>query len=376
MLKLTMGDPAPDFTAITQDRHTLKLSDKAGTPTLLCFYAQDKLTSCQDIALSLKSLSPELTRLHVQIFSISLDTPEDRAAFNATSDLPFTLLSDPSGQVSKRYGVCQENPDESLNYVRTAFLLDSNLRILAIYEAISNLDTFQKILIQDIQTLCPPQPYIPMPMHAPVLMIPNVLSRDFCQKLISVWHTQGNEDSGFMKQGDQGEPIGVINYNNKIRRDHFVRDPELLTQIDGFIRRRVYPEILKCFHFDASRREEYKIACYDGSRGGHFKAHRDNTVSSTAHRVWAMTLNLNAEEYEGGHLRFPEYGPYLYKPETGSAVIFSCSLLHEAMPVTQGVRFVLLSFLYGEKQSEARKAYAERYQEFLDAAPVIVTPTP
>jgi predicted 2-oxoglutarate/Fe(II)-dependent dioxygenase YbiX len=62
-----------------------------------------------------------------------------------------------------------------------------------------------------------------------------------------------------------------------------------------------------------------------------------------------MTLNLNAGEYEGGALRFPEYGPDLYSPATGDAVIFSCTLLHEAMPVTRGRRFVLLSFLFDEE---------------------------
>ena len=58
----------------------------------------------------------------------------------------------------------------------------------------------------------------------------------------------------------------------------------------------------------------------------------------------AMTLNLNTGEYEGGHLRFPEYGGHLYRPATGDAVLFSCVLAHEATPVTAGRRFVLLTF--------------------------------
>ena len=58
-----------------------------------------------------------------------------------------------------------------------------------------------------------------------------------------------------------------------------------------------------------------------------------------------MTLNLNGDQYEGGELTFPEYGPDLYKPGDGGAVIFSCSLLHEALPVTEGTRYALLTFL-------------------------------
>jgi predicted 2-oxoglutarate/Fe(II)-dependent dioxygenase YbiX len=59
-------------------------------------------------------------------------------------------------------------------------------------------------------------------------------------------------------------------------------------------------------------------------------------------------VNLN-ESYDGGHLRFPEFGPHLYRPAPGGAVVFSCSHLHEVTRVTGGRRFALLSFLFGEE---------------------------
>ncbi|MDX1401211.1 MAG: 2OG-Fe(II) oxygenase, partial [Kiloniellales bacterium] len=111
--------------------------------------------------------------------------------------------------------------------------------------------------------------------------------------------------------------------------------------------RRIKPEIVKAFNRDITGIEEFKVVCYDANNGGHFRPHRDNLSRHNAHRLFAMTLNLN-EGYEGGALRFPEYGPDLYKPGAGDAVIFSCSLLHEALPVTKGERFVLLSFLFDE----------------------------
>ncbi len=84
--------------------------------------------------------------------------------------------------------------------------------------------------------------------------------------------------------------------------------------------------------------------------GGFFSTHRDNLSPATAHRRFALTLNLN-EGYEGGFLRFSEYGPHLYRPGTGGAIVFSASLLHEVLEVTTGERFVLLSFLYGEESA-------------------------
>jgi predicted 2-oxoglutarate/Fe(II)-dependent dioxygenase YbiX len=52
---------------------------------------------------------------------------------------------------------------------------------------------------------------------------------------------------------------------------------------------------------------------------------------------------------------FPEYGDYRYKPPAGAAVVFACSLLHEALPVTRGQRFALLSFLLDPADPNAER---------------------
>jgi predicted 2-oxoglutarate/Fe(II)-dependent dioxygenase YbiX len=80
----------------------------------------------------------------------------------------------------------------------------------------------------------------------------------------------------------------------------------------------------------------------------------------TEHRRFALTLNLNSGDYEGGYLRLPEYGPQLYAPAAGGAVVFSCSLLHLATPVRKGRRFVVVGFLWGE---EEQHLYEKRQAE-------------
>ena len=90
-------------------------------------------------------------------------------------------------------------------------------------------------------------------------------------------------------------------------------------------------EVAKAFAYEATRFEGFKIARYDAPEG-RFLAHRDNLSPSTRHRRFALTLNLN-DGYEGGRLRFPEYGPMLYRPPAGGALLFSCSLLHEVTPL-------------------------------------------
>ena len=74
-----------------------------------------------------------------------------------------------------------------------------------------------------------------------------------------------------------------------------------------------------------------------------------------------MSLALGSGEYEGGYLRFPEYGPRLSRAESGSAVVFSVSMLHEGTKIAAQHRFILLGFFYSEAEAALRrKINAER----------------
>jgi predicted 2-oxoglutarate/Fe(II)-dependent dioxygenase YbiX len=97
------------------------------------------------------------------------------------------------------------------------------------------------------------------------------------------------------------------------------------------------------------------VSCYAAEEGGHFRAHRDNTTKGTAHRRFAVSLILN-DEFEGGEVSFPEYGPRGYKPPAGGAVVFSCSLLHSVSKITGGRRYAFLPFIYDDEAAKIREA--------------------
>jgi predicted 2-oxoglutarate/Fe(II)-dependent dioxygenase YbiX len=200
---------------------------------------------------------------------------------------------------------------------------------------------------------------------APILVIPRVLEPGFCKQLIDVFHTRGNEESGVHTVVDGVLRHGV-DHTMKKRFDHYVRDDDIIGALNWRIARRVVPEIKKAFFYEVTKCEEFKIVCYRADEQGYFRAHRDNYSPQTVHRRFAMTLNLNADEYEGGELRFPEYGPHLYKPREGEAVIFSCSLVHEALNVTRGERYALISFLYGEDGARQKREMERLMQDARD----------
>jgi predicted 2-oxoglutarate/Fe(II)-dependent dioxygenase YbiX len=108
----------------------------------------------------------------------------------------------------------------------------------------------------------------------------------------------------------------------------------------------VLPEIDKAFRSQATRREDYRIACYDSAEEGGLPAHRDNPTPQTHHRLFTVSVHLNAGDYDGGGLCFREFGDQVYEVERGTAVVWSCTLLHEVAPVTRGRRFILGTHLF------------------------------
>ncbi len=240
------------------------------------------------------------------------------------------VWSDPESTVAAVYGVTAGE--------LTAVVLDPNLRVVGVVLG----DRLAEQVVALLDGAVYRGPAVEVVAQAPVLLLPRVLSAAHCERLIRVWEQEGGIDTGVAR--GSGE---VLDAGYKRRRDHTVGDPRLLRELSSVVGRRVLPEVTKAFAFRATRFEGFKIACYDAAAGGFFRPHRDNLTPSTMHRVFALTLNLN-DGYEGGQLRFPEYGNQLYRPDAGAALAFSCAHLHEVLDVTAGRRFVLLSFLYGE----------------------------
>jgi predicted 2-oxoglutarate/Fe(II)-dependent dioxygenase YbiX len=237
---------------------------------------------------------------------------------------------DQDGAVTSAYGVAAGE--------LTAVVLDPNLRVVGVVVGGGLADRVVDLLDAAVHRGGAEQ----VAAQAPVLLLPRALDAAYRDRLIGVWQRDGGIDTGVARAGGD-----VLDASVKRRRDHTVDDPELLRELTSVVGRRVVPEVRKAFAYRATRFEGFKIACYDAATGGYFRPHRDNLTPATAHRVFALTLNLN-DDYDGGQLRFPEYGNQLYRPDAGTALVFSCAHLHEVRDVTAGRRFVLLSFLYGE----------------------------
>jgi predicted 2-oxoglutarate/Fe(II)-dependent dioxygenase YbiX len=206
-----------------------------------------------------------------------------------------------------------------------------------------------------------PDPAAPRPVRrggAPALIIPEILEPDFVAALLGHWE-RGEKSADRVASSTAGAGAGMV-ANIKRRADVFLDDRALYEGFQRRLERRVLPEMWRAFRFRAASFEAPRIGCYDAAVAGAFGAHRDNRTPFTAHRRFAMSLNLNTGAYAGGTLRFGEFGAEEYEPETGGAVVFSCDLLHEALPVTQGRRFAIFTFFTdAEGAQQERRLIAE-----------------
>jgi predicted 2-oxoglutarate/Fe(II)-dependent dioxygenase YbiX len=313
---LGVGERAPDFVLRgTSGGPERFYAHAGGRPTALVFSSGDDAAAAELVA-------AVAGREDVAVCRVTGD--------DTTTDAPVPTWWDPDGKVRDSFGVA---PGET-----TAVVFDANLRTIGHASGAALVQQATQLL----EVSRPTSAAAVVHEQAPVLLVPRVLDDAYRQRLIDLWTSSGAVETGVARAtGEELDPA------YKQRRDHTVSDPELLRELSSAVGRRVIPEIHKAFAFRATRFEGFKIACYDASTGGFFRAHRDNLSRSTAHRVFALTLNLNVG-YEGGELRFPEYANALYKPAAGEALVFSCSHLHEVLDVTGGRRFVLLSFLYGD----------------------------
>jgi predicted 2-oxoglutarate/Fe(II)-dependent dioxygenase YbiX len=229
-------------------------------------------------------------------------------------------------------------------------LLDPALRVLALWR----LEESEQAL-RAFANMPTPAEYTGA-AQAPVLIAQNVFEPAFCRRLIEYYRAQGAAPSGITQQDANGRTFVSLDNSFKRRSDCVIEDAALRDAIMQRMYWRLTPMVERAFMWRPTRMERYLVARYDAEGGGFFKPHRDNTTHGTAHRRFAVTINLNADEYEGGDLRFPEFGSRTYRAPTGGAVVFACAMLHEATPVTKGERYAFLPFLYDDAAAKVREA--------------------
>lgn len=347
------GRLLPEWQGETFDDTPLVLHRTAGNPMLLALLGPFARPEAQAAWAAMRQ-APSVKNGGANLIGAATDL----AGREADASQPNTAMArDIDGRLSLALGCLSEDRQV---YLPRLVVVDATVRALAVFQ----LNEVERA-IAVLERLVAETKAIQANQFAPVLVAPRVFEPELCRRLIQVYRDKGGEQSGFMRTVD-GKTVAMHDPTHKRRRDADIEDAQLRQACQHRIHDRLAPMIERALGWKATRMERYIVARYGADEGGFFKRHRDNTTPGTAHRKFAVTINLNADEYEGGDLRFPEFGPRTYRAPTGGAVVFACGLLHEAMPVTKGERFAFLPFLYDNEGALIRERNAH-----LNADPIL-----
>lgn len=346
------GDPLPWLVLPSSVNPRFHFDTLAGRYVVLCCLGSGAHPLAEPLLAAFARRAALFDDRRTCLFAVSVD-PQEPAGGRGLPEAPWLRwFYDGRGQLSRALGALTLQ-----HYRQQTVVLDERLRVFAVLPCGDDPEAHAAAVAALLSAA--PAPGTSSGGHAPVLVLPRVFEPELCQRLMAFYDAGGAGDSGFMQERD-GRTVGVYDYSHKRRSDKLITDEALQALCRSRIQRRLVPEVARAFQFQATRLERHLVACYEAETGGHFAPHRDNTTSGTAHRRIAVSVVLNSGAFDGGELCFPEYGPSTYSPPAGGAVVFSCSVLHQATRVTRGRRYCYLPFLYGEAADAVRQRNLHR----------------
>lgn len=353
---LTPGQGVPNFQLQNHQGQWVELSKFKGRPVVLCFYANDAVSTARDLLLALRDHQPVLDQVQAQVISISTDLPHLRQSFAQHHQLAFELLSDQSAAVCHRYGVSsvmmhEGNPVNTI--VPTVLLLDEQGRLIQQYRALKAQDPDFKQLLKDITQRRLDQPFQHISAQAPVLLVPHVITEMTALSLYQWWVDALNASPSSEPGADPKHRLAALErlLGQPQADDHTpamdTTGQSLEQSLDSAVEQHILPWMQKAYFTRLKRQEPYRVVFYDTQTAGSFQP--GGLLTTQSSRQWAVCIPLT-EGFEGGEWSFPDFGSsVLYKPSVGSALVFSMALAHEIKAVLSGERLVLMGYFAGER---------------------------
>ncbi|MBD2464068.1 peroxiredoxin [Oscillatoria sp. FACHB-1407] len=116
-MPLSVGTKAPDFTVKDTNGNTVKLSDYAGKTVVLYFYPKDDTPGCTKEACSFRDYYADYQGKDITVFGVSMDDEASHQRFTEKFSLPFPLLADVNGELTKAYDVDGGGYSKRVTYV-------------------------------------------------------------------------------------------------------------------------------------------------------------------------------------------------------------------------------------------------------------------
>ena len=131
---LKVGDDAPNFELKGSDGKTYKLSDfKGKKPVVIAWFPKAFTGGCTKECKALAEQGDEIRKYDVAYFTASVDEEQKNKEFAESLKLDYPILSDPSKETAKGFGVLNERGMAN----RWTYYIDKNGKIAAIDQKVN-----------------------------------------------------------------------------------------------------------------------------------------------------------------------------------------------------------------------------------------------
>jgi len=142
------GESLPDLRLTTESGEHISTGGLTGQKTVLYFYPKDDTPGCTKEACAFRDRMEDYARAEIQVYGVSLDSPESHRKFREKYGLNFPLLTDEEGRASEALGVLGNRGTAR----RVTFLLDPEARVSKVYPEVSP-ETHADEILEDAASL-------------------------------------------------------------------------------------------------------------------------------------------------------------------------------------------------------------------------------
>lgn len=140
-MTLAVGSAAPDFTAKDTNGNTVSLSQFEGKTVVLYFYPKDDTPGCTKEAQSFRDFYPELQEKDMVVLGVSMDDEASHKQFTEKYGLPFQLIADVDGTVTRAYDV------EGGGYAkRVTYIIGGDGKIMHVFDKVDTANHAKDVL--------------------------------------------------------------------------------------------------------------------------------------------------------------------------------------------------------------------------------------
>jgi len=147
--ELKVGDNAPNFELKGSDGKTYRLSDfKGKKPVVIAWFPKAFTGGCTKECKAMKEQGDEIRKFDAAYFTASVDDAEQNKKFAESLSVDYPILSDPTKETAKAYGVLNERGMAN----RWTFYIDKNGKIANIDKKV-NVESHGKDIAAELKNL-------------------------------------------------------------------------------------------------------------------------------------------------------------------------------------------------------------------------------